>query len=325
MLCALVDVEAHRLTVTSAGHLPPLLISNGAGRSCIARSAFRSACARARVHLDDGADAPEPRLCLHSPTVWSREGAKASTPGWRGCSARRAPTMFALDELLSRLIDDLRHDGGGRRHRDRGTEMARLGANSMTGMTFDLIEARRSDHHGQRRRRARYHQYRRARSCGRAGASNASPSRLIVDVARAALRRQLGHRPVGAVGDRAVPEIELRDASPLLRRVVELDGSDRHAGADAVTNTRTFPHEPQSVPAARRFATSVLRGASQQTLEAVELMVSELATNCIRHTDSGFDLTIIRNGPTSASRPPITPAGRRPCARPSRPTRAAAA
>jgi serine/threonine-protein kinase RsbW len=61
-------------------------------------------------------------------------------------------------------------------------------------------------------------------------------------------------------------------------------------------NTRTFPHEPQSVPAARRFATSTLNGASQETLEAVELMVSELATNCIRHTDSGFDLTIIRNG-----------------------------
>lgn len=61
-------------------------------------------------------------------------------------------------------------------------------------------------------------------------------------------------------------------------------------------NTRSFPHEPQSVPAARRFATSVLRGASAETLQAVELMVSELATNCIRHTNSAFDLTIVRNG-----------------------------
>jgi anti-sigma regulatory factor (Ser/Thr protein kinase) len=60
--------------------------------------------------------------------------------------------------------------------------------------------------------------------------------------------------------------------------------------------SRSFPHEPQSVPAARRFATSFLHGASRDTLEAVELMVSELATNCIRHTDSGFDLTITRNG-----------------------------
>jgi serine/threonine-protein kinase RsbW len=64
-----------------------------------------------------------------------------------------------------------------------------------------------------------------------------------------------------------------------------------------VSSTRTFPHEVQSVPAARRFATSVLRGASTEILEAVELMVSELATNCIRHTNSGFDLTISRSGP----------------------------
>jgi two-component sensor histidine kinase len=63
-----------------------------------------------------------------------------------------------------------------------------------------------------------------------------------------------------------------------------------------VTHTRTFPHEPGSVPAARRFATGALRGVSPDTLEAIELMVSELATNCIRHTDSGFELTITRAG-----------------------------
>ena len=61
-------------------------------------------------------------------------------------------------------------------------------------------------------------------------------------------------------------------------------------------HARTFPHEPESVPAARRFATSALRGVSADTLEAIELMVSELATNCIRHTDSGFELTITRTG-----------------------------
>ena len=89
-------------------------------------------------------------------------------------------------------------------------------------------------------------------------------------------------------------------------------------------NTRTFPHNAQSVPAARRFATSMLRGTSQETLEAVELMVSELATNCIRHTNSGFVLTIIRNGqeirveatdhaggtPTMRSPKPTDPSGR---------------
>jgi serine/threonine-protein kinase RsbW len=91
-----------------------------------------------------------------------------------------------------------------------------------------------------------------------------------------------------------------------------------------MTDTRSFPHEPQSVPAARRFATSVLRGSSPETLEAVELMVSELATNCIRHTDSGFDLSITRTGdnirveasdhaggtPTMRSPKPTDPSGR---------------
>ncbi len=89
-------------------------------------------------------------------------------------------------------------------------------------------------------------------------------------------------------------------------------------------NTRSFPHDPQSVPAARRFATGVLSDASAETLEAVELMVSELATNCIRHTDSGFDLTIMRSGddirveatdhaggtPTMRSPKPTDPSGR---------------
>ena len=90
------------------------------------------------------------------------------------------------------------------------------------------------------------------------------------------------------------------------------------------SESRTFPHEVQSVPAARRFATSVLSDAGSDTLEAVELMVSELATNCIRHTNSGFDLTITRSGddirveasdhaggtPTMGSPGPTDPSGR---------------
>jgi serine/threonine-protein kinase RsbW len=89
-------------------------------------------------------------------------------------------------------------------------------------------------------------------------------------------------------------------------------------------DTRSFPHDPQSVPAARRFATGVLKGVSSDTREAVELMVSELATNCIRHTDSAFELTIIRRGteirveardraggtPTMRSPEPTDPSGR---------------
>jgi anti-sigma regulatory factor (Ser/Thr protein kinase) len=59
-----------------------------------------------------------------------------------------------------------------------------------------------------------------------------------------------------------------------------------------VKQSRKFTPEPLSVGAARRFATQLLRGAPAETLDAVELMVSELATNCIRHGRAGFEVTI---------------------------------
>ncbi len=59
--------------------------------------------------------------------------------------------------------------------------------------------------------------------------------------------------------------------------------------------SRNFDHLPESVPASRRFAVQTLRGLPADTVEAVELMVSELATNCIRHTEGGFELAVIQS------------------------------
>jgi anti-sigma regulatory factor (Ser/Thr protein kinase) len=56
--------------------------------------------------------------------------------------------------------------------------------------------------------------------------------------------------------------------------------------------TRSFDHTPESVPLARRFAADTLRGAPEDAVDAVAMMVSELASNCIRHTESGFKLEI---------------------------------
>jgi anti-sigma regulatory factor (Ser/Thr protein kinase) len=60
-----------------------------------------------------------------------------------------------------------------------------------------------------------------------------------------------------------------------------------------VKHTRRFGHTPASVPLARRFASGVLEGAPDDVRDAVALMVSELASNCIRHADSGFEITVI--------------------------------
>lgn len=53
-----------------------------------------------------------------------------------------------------------------------------------------------------------------------------------------------------------------------------------------------FGNDRASVTGARRFAADVLYGHTAETLESVELMVSELASNCVRHTDSEFEIEI---------------------------------
>jgi anti-sigma regulatory factor (Ser/Thr protein kinase) len=61
-----------------------------------------------------------------------------------------------------------------------------------------------------------------------------------------------------------------------------------------VTHAQAFPAERQSVPAARRFATEAISDSPPDVRHAVELMVSELATNCILHVGSSFYLSIRR-------------------------------
>ena len=55
---------------------------------------------------------------------------------------------------------------------------------------------------------------------------------------------------------------------------------------------RRFRCQPESVPAARRFIRDVLQDQSRDVLEAAELMASELATNCVQHARTGFELVI---------------------------------
>jgi serine/threonine-protein kinase RsbW len=59
-----------------------------------------------------------------------------------------------------------------------------------------------------------------------------------------------------------------------------------------MTSIRDFPNDPTAVRAARRFALESLSGQSAELLEVVELLVSELATNAVRHTDSGFSVRV---------------------------------
>lgn len=56
-----------------------------------------------------------------------------------------------------------------------------------------------------------------------------------------------------------------------------------------------FSAAPTSVPAARRFATEALDGTPSDVVQDVVLMVSELATNCVRHSGTPFALAVTRS------------------------------
>ena len=55
---------------------------------------------------------------------------------------------------------------------------------------------------------------------------------------------------------------------------------------------RRFNCQPESVPGARHFVRDVLSAQAREIVEAAELMASELATNCVRHARSDFELAI---------------------------------
>ena len=57
-------------------------------------------------------------------------------------------------------------------------------------------------------------------------------------------------------------------------------------------STRAFTAQALSVAASRRYVRDVLRGHPLANIDAIELMVSELATNSVKHAHSDFKVSI---------------------------------
>jgi anti-sigma regulatory factor (Ser/Thr protein kinase) len=55
---------------------------------------------------------------------------------------------------------------------------------------------------------------------------------------------------------------------------------------------RSFPAELASVSAARHFVRDVVEALPSDVADSVELMVSELATNSVKHADTPFELVV---------------------------------
>jgi serine phosphatase RsbU (regulator of sigma subunit) len=112
ILCALLDVEAHKLTVTSAGHLPPLLISNGSGTFVKSEVGVPIGVHAGARYTSTSIDTPPAATLLAFTDGLVERRGESIDAGLARLQRAASSNHVALDELLGRLIDDLRVDGG---------------------------------------------------------------------------------------------------------------------------------------------------------------------------------------------------------------------
>ena len=112
ILCTLVDVEARRLTVTSAGHLPPLLISDGRGTFVQTQVGVPIGVRADTRYTSTSIDTPRAATLLAFTDGLVERRGESIDAGLARLERAASANHVALDELLGRLIDDLRYDGG---------------------------------------------------------------------------------------------------------------------------------------------------------------------------------------------------------------------
>ncbi len=111
VLCALVDLDAHELTITSAGHLPPLLISDGRGE-------FVKTAIGLPIGVDRHASytsatvtvAPGATLLAFTDGLVERRGESIDV-GLGRLREHVSSNHATLDELLTGVVSNLRQDG----------------------------------------------------------------------------------------------------------------------------------------------------------------------------------------------------------------------
>jgi serine phosphatase RsbU (regulator of sigma subunit) len=111
MLCALIDVDAHRLTVASAGHMAPLLIDDTGGRFLEFDANVPIGVARSSPYLQKTFSvAPDTTLLAFTDGLVERRG-EVLDVGLARLRDAAVTTALALEDLLSDLAQDLTSEG----------------------------------------------------------------------------------------------------------------------------------------------------------------------------------------------------------------------
>jgi serine phosphatase RsbU (regulator of sigma subunit) len=111
ILCAVVDVEAHRLTVTSAGHLPPLLLSNGTGTFIETEIGVPIGVRTGASYTSTDLSTPSSGTLLAFTDGLVERRGESIDAGLARLRDAATGNHSSLDELLGELLQKLRHDG----------------------------------------------------------------------------------------------------------------------------------------------------------------------------------------------------------------------
>jgi hypothetical protein len=111
VLCVLVDPDARELTLTSAGHLPPLLTSDGRGEFVKTDVGLPIGVDRHASYTSASVTvAPGATLLAFTDGLVERRGESIDV-GLKRLREHATSNHATLDELLTRVVSNLRHDG----------------------------------------------------------------------------------------------------------------------------------------------------------------------------------------------------------------------
>jgi serine phosphatase RsbU (regulator of sigma subunit) len=108
ILCALIDVETRTVTITSAGHLPPLLVSDGSGEFIRTEVGMPVGVSADATYASTAVAAPPASTLLAFTDGLVERRGESIDAGLARLERAATSQHSGLDELLDRLVEDLR-------------------------------------------------------------------------------------------------------------------------------------------------------------------------------------------------------------------------
>jgi serine phosphatase RsbU (regulator of sigma subunit) len=110
VLCALIDVQARRVTITSAGHLPPLMITDGRGEFVEGDVGLPVGVDREASYVSTTVSAqPGATFLAFTDGLVERRG-ESIDDGLERLRREASANHLTLDDLLTRVLNDLRNE-----------------------------------------------------------------------------------------------------------------------------------------------------------------------------------------------------------------------